>query len=306
MINSILKISNRLTLYYLVAFYVLAYSETISEAGKKMHISQPAITKMINKLEDEIGVKLFIRSHKGTKLTKNGEIFLEYVEKSFASLVAGVNLIDSKNKLNSNKIIIGTSPFLSSYLLKLMNKFRIKHPSISIEIIIDSAMNLKQLLMNGQIYFIVDNKFYKGFPNLIEKNLFSLEACFITDGKLSVERVKDIENVNLLLPSACNHVYNKIKKAFADKKLKLNYVCQFETNENIASSVKENLGIGFVIKNTISNDLKKGNIQILDIPVISPTVDVNIAYLKYSLSKNDKLFIEFCKSDYNIIKKISV
>jgi len=101
-------------------------------------------------------------------------------------------------------------------------------------------------------------------------------------------------------------VYNKIKKAFADKKLKLNYVCQFETNENIASSVKENLGIGFVIKNTISNDLKKGNIQILDIPVISPTVDVNIAYLKYSLSKNDKLFIEFCKSDYNIIKKISV
>lgn len=306
MMKDILRVADKLNLYCFVAFYVLAYSNTVCEAGKKMHISQPAITKMINKLEDAIGIKLFIRSRNGAKLTTYGEILLPYVEQSLCSLVKGINLIESDSKLNSGKIIIGTSLYLSSCLLKIINDFKINYPSICIEVIVDSPKKLIELLSMGKIDFIIDSGYYKRLPDLVEKSLVSLESCFAVTKRMPIKNFKDLENVNILLPSVDNNLYRKIMKNFDDKNIKLNYIFHMGLNDNVLSSVKEHFGVGFVIKDTILNELNKGTIQLLNLPIDSPNIDINILHLKNSLSKNDKKFIEYCKNYYNTTKKISV
>ena len=66
-----------------------AKSRSISRAAKEMHISQPAVSLAIGKLEDALGVKLFFRSNRGISLTNEGSILLERLSSAFSLIEAG-------------------------------------------------------------------------------------------------------------------------------------------------------------------------------------------------------------------------
>ncbi len=61
-------------------FYAVANTENISRAAKELYISQPAISKSIQKLEENLGVKLFERSSRGVTLTPEGELLYTHVK----------------------------------------------------------------------------------------------------------------------------------------------------------------------------------------------------------------------------------
>lgn len=60
-------------------FYVVAKYKHMTKASEELHVSQPAISQAIKKLEEELGGTLFVRSNKGMDLTKEGEMFYSYV-----------------------------------------------------------------------------------------------------------------------------------------------------------------------------------------------------------------------------------
>ena len=61
-------------------FQKIAKIKSISKVANRSHISQPALSQQIQKLENSLGKKLFIRSNKGVKLTSSGEIVLKYAD----------------------------------------------------------------------------------------------------------------------------------------------------------------------------------------------------------------------------------
>ena len=67
-------------------FYAVANTENISRAAKELYISQPAISKSIQKLEENLGVKLFERSSRGVTLTPEGELLYTHVKSAFETL----------------------------------------------------------------------------------------------------------------------------------------------------------------------------------------------------------------------------
>ena len=60
--------------------YVITVSQvgTLSEAAKRLYISQPSLTNAIKELEKELGITIFIRTNKGVILSRQGEEFLGY------------------------------------------------------------------------------------------------------------------------------------------------------------------------------------------------------------------------------------
>ena len=60
-------------------FYTVANTKNISKAAKELYISQPAISKSIQKLEESLGTKLFERSSRGVALTDSGELLYTHV-----------------------------------------------------------------------------------------------------------------------------------------------------------------------------------------------------------------------------------
>ena len=77
-------------------FYEVAQIKNITQASKKLNISQPALTKAIKELETELNTTLLIRNNKGITLTKEGKILYEYSKTMFQKLQTTIKTINKK------------------------------------------------------------------------------------------------------------------------------------------------------------------------------------------------------------------
>ncbi len=74
--------------YYRIFYYVAKYGN-LTRAASALNTSQPAVTRTIHKLEDDLGCRLFIRSKMGMELTAEGQQFFEYVSAGCAQFFKG-------------------------------------------------------------------------------------------------------------------------------------------------------------------------------------------------------------------------
>ena len=70
-------------------FYYVAKEKSITLAARELMISQPAVSQSIKLLEGQIGTALFVRTSKGVKLTREGELLFSYVSKGYEQIEAG-------------------------------------------------------------------------------------------------------------------------------------------------------------------------------------------------------------------------
>lgn len=73
-----------MSLAQLTYFVAVAEEEHLTRAAKRLHVSQPPLTRQIQQLEDELGVRLFARSPKGMRLLPEGETLLRRAKQILA------------------------------------------------------------------------------------------------------------------------------------------------------------------------------------------------------------------------------
>ena len=112
-------------------FLMLARTEHVSQTAAALHISQPSLSSTIKKLENEIGVPLFIRQGRNIKLSSYGQAYLPYVEEVFTALENGQRTLDTLRGNEDNHLALG---ILSPYIWKdLLRAFNETHPSIKMD-----------------------------------------------------------------------------------------------------------------------------------------------------------------------------
>ena len=104
-------------------FIMVAKEQNITKASEKLNISQPAVTKHIKNLEEQIGNPLFIRTKKGVKLNEYGEKIFLNVKKAITLLSESEKLVSEYKEEYKGTIKIGISTSLAGkFLLKNMKK----------------------------------------------------------------------------------------------------------------------------------------------------------------------------------------
>ena len=98
-------------------FYTVANAGNISKAAKELYISQPAISKSIQKLEESLNCKLFSRSSRGVILTDEGTLLYGHVKEAFETLNLGEDKLKRSIELGVGHLKIGVSSTLCKYLL---------------------------------------------------------------------------------------------------------------------------------------------------------------------------------------------
>ncbi len=135
-----------------VIFHTVAKAGNISKAANQLYISQPAISKAISKLEEELGNALFNRSSRGVTLTEEGQVLYEYVERAFDSLNMGEENLKNYKELGIGHIRIGVSTSLCKHiLLDYLKDFIRENPNIKFSIDCHSTLNTIKLLKNDDI-----------------------------------------------------------------------------------------------------------------------------------------------------------
>ena len=133
-------------------FYTVANAGNISKAAKELYISQPAISKSIQKLEESLNCKLFSRSSRGVVLTTEGNLLYGHVKDAFETLGAGEEKLKRSIELGVGHINIGVSATLCKYMLMpYLKEFIKRNPHISISISCQSTNETLRLLDDNKI-----------------------------------------------------------------------------------------------------------------------------------------------------------
>ena len=139
-----------LNLYHI--FHTVAECGNISAAANRLFISQPAISKSISRLEQNLNTTLFVRSSRGVSLTPEGEILQKQVDSAFASIRQGEDLLRKAEELGMGRLSIGVSTTLCRYvLLPCLRAFIHQNPHIRISVSCQSSNQTIKALENGEI-----------------------------------------------------------------------------------------------------------------------------------------------------------
>lgn len=153
---SMTSISSRIKFRHLQCFLETARLQSVGKAAKNLSISQPAVSKTLRELEDELGVKLFERTGRGIRLSGYGEIFQRYAGASISSLKQGVDLVAQARSTGGFRIRIGALPTVSTTVLPgAIAAFKQQDSDTIVEIITGENAVLMSQLQLGDLDLVV-------------------------------------------------------------------------------------------------------------------------------------------------------
>jgi DNA-binding transcriptional LysR family regulator len=135
----------------LKSFIVLAERLHFGEAARLLHLSQPALSKQIRQLEDEIGAPLFDRGRHGARLTEVGSLFAEEARRLVRQADAALEQGRRAARGEVGRLAIGFGFSTVTLVPRVISKFRLRHPGVEIELRDMSTPEQTDALRAGRI-----------------------------------------------------------------------------------------------------------------------------------------------------------
>lgn len=291
---------SNLNLYYI--FYTVANHKNISGAAKELFISQPAISKAISKLENNLDTKLFIRSSRGVSLTPEGEILYEQVRNAFQSIRTGEEQIKKINELGVTNLSIGVSTTLCKYvLLPFLQEFVHDNPHTKVSISCQSSFETITALERGSIDIGL-----VGIPNhntnLAYVPIKEIQDTFITtETYLKNFRIREGNQKNTVLSNATFMMLNKenISRKYVDTylsshQIEMRNIIEVNSMDLLIDFAKIDLGIACVIREFVEKDLANGTLLEMTFKRGIPKRKIGFAYAPNNvMSEGLKRFISY-------------
>ncbi|EHS59733.1 LysR family transcriptional regulator [Paenibacillus sp. Aloe-11] len=134
-------------------FQVLAACQHVTRAAEMLSLSQPALSRSIAKLEEELGVPLFERYNRSIKLNRYGQMFLVRVERVMKELSEGKQELFEVTHPERGEISLGFIHTLgTNHIPNLIGEFRIGFPHIQFQLVQNHSYSLLNQLMNGELH----------------------------------------------------------------------------------------------------------------------------------------------------------
>lgn len=227
---------------------------TFLAAAKHVHVSQPALSESIQKLESSLNVKLFERGSRAAKLTPEGQLFLAQARQSYEQLVA------VKSKLSANQVklnigVLNTIPM--DHVTDIIHAFKTKSPHVFIELVVDSNETLFQMIKSKNIDLAFTTIGYQSenFTLLFEEHLklvVSAKHPFSEYSNIEFDWLSDqpfIERIN------CES-WDAVHRECVKHNIRFKNVCRAESDESVISLVSANLGISIMPDRNTPYDVK--------------------------------------------------
>ena len=131
-------------------FLAIAREENFTKAAQQLHVTQPTLSRQIADLEQELGVKLFVRSNHNIILTEDGMILKRRAQEILSLADKTKRDFLQKDESLSGTISIGSGEVRSTeYLAKIIAAFRKKYPNVKYEIYSGNAGNIRDYIERG-------------------------------------------------------------------------------------------------------------------------------------------------------------
>ena len=270
-------------------FYVVATVGNITKASRELCISQPAVTKQIKLLEDQLGGKLFIRTKRGVILTDNGKEIYNHIKQAMNCFSNAETQFSNLKKLGKGTLKIGASTTLAKlFLLDNLGEFHEDYPNVGIQILTNPSSELKDMLKEGKLDLVIakDNSKYDD-PLLETNKLGRLHHRFIASKhypelKNNVIPLAEINSFPLLFPKRPSTSRTLLDDFCFEHNIIMDSNLEIASYALIEELVKIGLGVGLVTKEFVEKEIDDNDLFFVNTNPELPSLDYSLFTLKDS------------------------
>lgn len=279
-------------------FYTVAKTGNISKAAKELYISQPAISKSIQKLEESVGCKLFARSSRGVVLTDEGQLLFNHVSEAFETLTIGEEKLKRSIELGVGHLKIGVSNTLCKYLLlPYLKEFIRQKPHITISISCQSTNETLKLLEDNKIDIGLIGR-PETLKNIHFDFLAEIEDSFVATKDYirnllarGVAKDQILQNATLMLLDKNNMTRQYIDDYFLENEIHVKDSIDISDLDLLIEFSKIGVGVGCVIKNFVKKELEEGSL--IEIPLKHAINKREVGFAYKTNTRSSKSLAEF-------------
>lgn len=232
-------------------FQTVARMEHMTKAAKELRIAQPALSKTIARLEEDLGVPLFDRQNRQIKLNSFGKAFLRSVDTALSALEEGRREVSDLAGMERGSIRIATTAL--SRLSKALGDFRTRYPDVNFritQIAPDSMMEMVQMLENGDVDLCftaaaLEEGKIREIPVLHAEVFLAVPHAHRLAGRNSIS-LGDLAG-EAFIEYKAGHPFRKMNEEFCQMAgITPNVVCEVDEPAALVSLVAAGLGVAFV------------------------------------------------------------
>lgn len=251
-------------LEYYKVFYQVGVLESITLAAKELSVSQPAVSQSIKQLESTLGTKLLIRTAKGMKLTKEGQVLFQYIEKGYKQIEMGEKKLQEMLNLEYGEIHIGASDMtLRFYLLPFLEKFHERYPKIKVRVSNGPTPETISFLREGKIDFGIVSTPFQSRDDIQVVKVKEIEDVFIAGRKFTQYKNKtldlqELENLPLITLEKNTSTRTAMNEFLGKNAVEMNPEFELSTSDMIVQFALRNLGVGNVMREFAKEYIESG------------------------------------------------
>lgn len=290
--------------FQLECFLTVAETLNFAKAAEILNVTQPAVTKQIKNLEDELNTRLFNRSTRSVELTPSGILLINDAEMIIrTSDRAKKRFLSMQNEIKQLSIGIRL-PSHIKLLYEPLNELIEKYGKCSPGVRVDTISQLFRALYDEQLDLIIDiENVITDYSHISYKSLFNERLyCVCTDKfsvydreAITVEQIKTLDRYPLLLmsaPKALNKIFDFENTFIGNRSHSMVHLCS--TAEEICLLAELGCGIAVIPEKILPHSPKIKSIPITDCDVIP----FGVYYKNSSSNELTKQFIDILRNHF--------
>ena len=265
-----------MTFHQLKLFEAVAEHLNITKVSRKLQISQPSVSKQLRLLEQEYGLKFYVKSGRGIRLTQEGQLFqvtvkpileqMEGLKRTFENRVA---------EGRANSLIVGSSPspaafFLSAVLKSFVELHPIVHPTLRT----GYPHAIKEMILNAEVEIALTITL-PDHPQIIAEPIHSEEIVAVASARHPLAKKGKLNEAELAQAPFVIMKGGRIAEEIEKMGLKLNVVMWCDSVEPIKEYVQAGLGVGLFYRGSAEAGLRQGYFKVIEIPRLK---DIKVTY----------------------------
>jgi DNA-binding transcriptional LysR family regulator len=289
-------------LHYLEIFNTVAEYLSFKKASEVLHISQPAISIQVKKLEAQTDLKLFYKIGNQIYLSESGIMLYEYTKKIFAIIDEMKNHISSQNDFIGGTINLGGSNTPGTYILPIViGEMKKLYPTVTVNLHIANTSEIMTLIDNGSLDIAI-NGGDCNYGNCISVETLLHDRLVIVASprnKLFEKKKIDIDDLSeesFVVHETTSQLYTCFKIFIDEYNIPENISMYLGSIDAIKHAVSANLGISIMPYYAVKFEIEMGLIKEVNIGRGKFDYPYNLIYNKNkSISPTTQKFIEVLK-----------
>lgn len=287
--------------FQLETFLAVAQTKSFSAAATQVHRTQPAVSQMVRKLEEEIGEPLFDRSTRDGMLTDAGRVLEEYAQKLLNLRSEARSSLEELRQFQRGTLAIAANEFTALYLLPVLEEFRRFCPMIKVAVHRSLASSITDQLAAhtvelGVLSFRPDSSLLQSTVVFCDQLTFVVPPRHPLAGQKSVS-IRQLGAESFVAHNVVSPYRLKVLEAFKRHKTPLNIGVEMPTIEAIKRFVASGNGVALVPGIAVEPELNRRELVAVPVKELKLERKLRLVYRKGGqLSHAARAFLQVAES----------